>query len=276
MDATIAISEAGINVLTKKAIALAHASKSDSNSWGPFTVGYSASVTLSGGSASLENAPGNRLHLNNVNVSASLSASFAFDLGKILPKICIPPFRVCVNIPFLGRVCTPQICIGWPVIHVGMTFPLAFALDVAFGFRVDDLGSKWGVVLLIDPFSVRFDLSPMADVIIDAIQNEVSTELGKIPLIGGLIADLINTVIGALSGVLGAVLSAFSFLINAVLSLLDLLNVSIPYTLLTFEKTQTFLPANVPGAGDAPVNMSLAALSAQVLDRELVTEGSLA
>src|SRR5256885_3788360 len=39
---------------------------------------------------------------------------------------------------------------------------------------------------------------------------------------------------------------------NLVLSLLDLLNVNIPYTLLTFDKTQTFVPTNIPLLGDAP------------------------
>ena len=65
-------------------------------------------------------------------------------------------------------------------------------------------------------------------------------------------------------------------MINLVLSLLDLLNVNIPYTLLTFDKTQTFVPTNIPLLGDAPVNMTLALLQAEVLDRELLAEGQLA
>src|SRR5579864_2743952 len=276
MDATIAVSESGVNVVLQKAIALAHASKSDSATWGPFQVGYSASVALSGGTASLENAPANKLDLNNVNVAGSVSATFTFDLGLILPTICIPPFQICVDIPFLGTVCTPQVCITWPAIHVGISIPFAFGLDVSFGFRVDDLGSQWGIDLLIDPFSPRFDLTPMGPVIIAAIQNEVTSVLNSIPLIGGLIAQLVNTVIGAFTGILSAILGAFGALINLILSLLDLLNVTIPYRLLTFDKTQTFIPANTPLIGDAPVNMKLALLQAQVLDHELVAEGQLA
>jgi len=275
MDATIAVSEPGVNVVLHKAIALARGSKSDSASWGPFQVGYSATIALSGGVATLENAPANKIDLQNLNVTGSVSAFFSFDLGRILPKICIPPFQVCVNIPFLGRVCTPQICITWPSINVGVSLPFAFGLDVSFGFRVDDLGSRWGIVLLIDPFSPRFDLSPMGAAIIAAIQNDVSNRLRQIPL-GRLLAGLVNTVIGAFSGVLSVVLGAFGGLLNLVLSLLDLLNVNIPFTLLTFDKTQTFVPVNVPLIGDAPVNMNLAVLQAQVLDHELVAEGQLA
>lgn len=276
MDTTLAISEPGVNVVLQKAIALAHASKADSGTWGPFFASYSASVALAGGTATLRNAPANRLDLAGVNVTGSISGSVGFDLGLILPRICIPPFQVCVKIPFLGRVCTPQFCVSWPSLSVGLALPFAFGLDASFGFRVDDLGTQWGIVLLVDPFSPRFDLTPMGPLIIAAIQAKVTALLSGIPLIGGLIAGLVNTVIGAFSGVLGALLGAFGFLINAVLSLLDLLNVTIPFVLQRFDKTQTFIPANMPLAGDAPVKLTLAALVAQVLDRELVAEAQLA
>lgn len=276
MDATLAISETGVNVVLDKAIALAKASKSDSGTWGPFFANYSASVALSGGTATLQNAPANRLDLTGVNVSGFVSGSVGFDLGLILPKVCIPPVRLCVKIPFLGRVCTPQFCVTWPSVHVGFNLPFAFGLDASFGFQVDDLGAQWGIVLLVDPFSARFDLTPMGSLLVDAIKTEVTNTLSGIPLIGGLIADLVNTAIGAFSGVLSALLGAFGFLINTILSLLDLLNVTIPFVLLRFDKTQTFIPANVPLGGGAPVNLTIAVLGAEVLDRELVASGQLA
>lgn len=276
MDATLAVSEPGVNVVLGKALALANASQADSGTWGPFFANYAVSIGLSGGTATLRNAPDNRLDLTGVEVSGSVAAHVGFGLGLILPKICIPPVKLCVRIPFLGRVCTPQFCVTWPSISVGINLPFAFKLDASFGFRVDDLGSQWGIVLLVDPFSPRFDLTPMGPLIIAAIQAEVTSKLSAIPLIGGLIAGLVNTVIGAFSGVLGALLGAFGFLINTVLSLLDLLDVTIPFVLLRFDKTQIFIPANVPLGGDAPVKLTLAALGAQVLDRELVAEGQLA
>jgi len=276
MDATLAISQSGINVVLQKAISLANASKSSSSTFGPFEVGYSASIALAGGVATLENAPANKLDLTGVNVSGSVSAHVAFDLGLILPRICIPPFQICVSIPFLGTVCTPQFCITWPSIGVDVTLPFSFNVDAKFGFRIDDLGSQWGIVLLIDPFSPRFDLTPMGPLIIKAIQDAVSAKLSSIPLIGGLIADLINIVIGAFTPLVSGILGLFSGLINAVLSLLDLFNVTIPFTLLKFDKQQTFVPKDVPLLGDAPVRMALSALQSEVLDLELVTQGLLA
>ncbi len=276
MDTTLAVSEGGINVVLKKAIALAHTSSHDTATWGPFFASYTASVALAGGTATLENAPANKLDLAGVNVSGAITGSIGFDLGLILPHICIPPVRVCIDLGWFGEFCTPQFCITWPHADITLSLPFAFNLDVSFGFRVDDLGSQWGIVLLIDPFSPRFDLTPMGPVIIAAIQAEVTSKLSGIPGIGPLLADLINTVIGAFTGVVSLVIGAFGALINAVLSLLDLLNVSIPFTLLKFDKQQTFIPANVPLGGDAPVNLTLAALTANVLDHELIAEGQLA
>jgi hypothetical protein len=276
MDTTLAVSEAGVNVVLHKAMTLAHASKADTATWGPFYAAYSASVTLAGGTATLQNAPANKLDLSGVNVSGAISGSVGFDLGLILPQVCIPPFQVCVDLGWFGTVCTPQYCISWPSVGVTLGLPFSFNLDVSFGFRVDDLGSQWGIDLLIDPFSPRFDLTPMGPVIVAAIQAEVTSVLSAIPLIGSLIADLVNTVIGTFTPVVSLMIGAFGTLINAVLSLLDLLNVSIPYTLLKFDKLQTFIPANVPLAGDAPVKLTLAGLTANVLDDELVAEGQLA
>jgi len=244
MDATLAVSEGGINVVLHKAIALAHTSSHDTENWGPFFASYTASVALAGGTATLENAPANKLDLAGVNVFGAITGSIGFDLGRILPHICIPPVRACVDLGFLGELCTPQFCITWPHADITLSLPFAFSLDVSFGFRVDDLGSQWGIVLLIDPFSPRFDLTPMGPVIIAAIQAVVTSKLSGIPFIGPLLADLINTVIATFTGVVGLIIGAFGALINAVLSLLDLLNVSIPFTLLKFDKQQTFIPAS--------------------------------
>lgn len=276
MDTTLAVGEAGVNVVLHKAIALAKASSSDTETWGPFFASYTASVALAGGTATLENAPANKLDLSGVNVSGAITGSIGFDLGLILPHICIPPFQVCVDLGWFGTFCTPQFCITWPHADVTLSLPFAFNLDVSFGFRVDDLGTQWGIVLLIDPFSPRFDLTPMGPVIIAAIKAKVTSQLSGIPLIGDLLAGLINTVIGTFTPVLSLVIGAFGALINIVLSLLDLLNVSIPYTLLRFDKQQTFIPANVPLGGDPPVQLTLAGLTANVLDHELVAEGQLA
>jgi hypothetical protein len=276
MDATTAVSEGGVNVVLHNALALAHKTAGETKSWGPFFATYSASVSLAGGTATLENAPANKLDLNGLAVSGAVSGIVGFDLGRVLGEICIPPVRICIDLGWFGTFCIPRFCVTLPHVDVGLALPFAFGLDVSFGFRIDDLGSKWGVVLLIDPFSPRFDFTPMGPVIIAALKAKVTSVLSGIPVIGSLVADLVNTVLDAFTPVVNLLIGAFGALINAVLMLLDLLNVAIPATLLTFDKQQTFIPANIPLSGDAPVQLSLSGLAANVRDRELVVEGQLA
>ena len=95
-------------------ITLGTLNKSGSAGLGPFSVGYSASVSFSGGSVNL--TPPNIIELANCNINYSLSASFSIDLNDFLPEICLP------SICFLWW-CTPSICIGWPTITVPLSFP---------------------------------------------------------------------------------------------------------------------------------------------------------
>lgn len=277
MDATVALSESGANTLMQGLISLAHTSASDSATFGPFTVGYTANVALSGGTVSLLDAPVNRVRLNNVNISGSVGASFTFDLANILPQICIPPFKICVDIPFLGTVCTPQVCIPMPPpLTVGVTLPFSVNASAEFGVSVQSVGSNWEVDLLVFPFSLSIDLSPSAPLIISAIQAEVSATLGAIPGIGSLLAGLVNTVIGALTGVLSGILSIISAFVNGVIMLLNLFSLTVPVPLLTFAKTQPFLPAGVPLASDPEVDVTIPALAATIVDKELVATADVA
>ena len=276
MDATLAVSEGGANTLMQRLISLASTSSSSSTTAGPFTVGYSVSVALSGGSVQLLNAPVNRLRVNNVNVSGSVGAFFSFDLNNILPRICIPPFRVCIRIPFIGRVCTPQFCPTWPSLNVAVALPFSVNLSAEFGISVRSIGPNWEVDLLVFPFTLSVDLTPSAALIIAAIRADVNAALSGIPLIGPLIAGLINTVIGALTPLLSGVLAIINAFINTVLGLLNLFSLTVPVPLLTFPKQQTFLPAGVPLPADPPVDMTIAALNAGVLDRELVATADFA
>jgi hypothetical protein len=277
MDTTLAVSEAGVNVAFHKALALVPpVSKADNTTWGPFFANYAVSVAVTGGVATLENAPANKLDGSNVNIAGFVSGTVGFDLGLVLPHLCFPPVKICGHVPIIGTVCLPQFCIPWPHVSIPLSLPFNFNLDLTFGFRVDDLGTQWGIDLLVDPFSPRFDLSPMASLIIDQMKNEVHSKLSGIPFIGDIIADLLGTVMDAFTPFVTILLEAFGGLINTVLSLLDLLNVSIPISLLKFDKLQTFIPANVPLSGDAPVKLTLTALTANVLSKELVAEGQLA
>jgi hypothetical protein len=273
-DATIAISEGGTNKLMQDALSLAHAGDSDSGTWGPFTVGYSVSVGASGGTVELVDSPVEVIRLHDILISGSVGVSFDFNLGNILPQICIPPVRVCVRIPFLGRVCTPQFCVPWPHVHLAPTLPLAFKFSADFNVTAEDGGTTWDIVLHVFPLSIVFDPSPMADLLINAIKQKVHDVLDSIPLIGSLIADLINTVIGTLQSVLNAIFDAIDALIHEVILMIDVFSPTIPFKLISFNKTQAFLPAGGPGDGEVDVTLTL--LKAHIADHELISEAEIA
>ena len=54
------------------------------------------------------------------------------------------------------------------------------------------------------------------------------------------------------------------------------MRISKPAIKTKFDKQQTFIPANIPNSGDSPVKLTLTALNANVLDKELVAEGQFA
>jgi hypothetical protein len=274
MDATVAVSESGANQLLQKLLATESISKTDSASWGPFTVGYSVNVALSGGTIELIDAPANIVRVHNLNISGNVGAFFSFDLGAILPTICIPPFQVCIDIPVIGKVCTPQVCIPWPSVTVPINLPFSVDVSADFGISVNSVGSNWEVDLLVYPFSLFIDLSPMVGVILNAVENQVDSVLNTIPLIGPLISWLVNMVIGALSSVLSAILNAISSFIHDVILLLDLFSPTIPVPLLTFAKTQAMLAAG--GPSDPEVDITIAALGATIADHELVATADFA
>jgi len=278
MDATLAVSESGANHLMQDLIGLASIARSGSGTWGPFSVGYDVNIHLAGGTVELIDAPSNRVRVHNVNVLGTVATHFTFDLGAILPTICIPPFQICVDIPFIGTVCTPQICIPWPPpLTVSVTLPIALTItSLDFGILVQSNPTTWVVGILLFPFSLAIDLSPEAGAIISAISAEVHSILSGIPLIGDLIAGLVDIVLNALTPLLGAILSAISGFINTVLMLLDLFSLTVPVPLLTFNKIQPALPANFPQPGDLEVDITLAALNANILDHELVATADIA
>jgi hypothetical protein len=273
-DATIAISEGGANKLMQDALTLAHLSKSDSGTWGPFTVGYSVSIAASGGTIELVDNPVEVIRLHDLDIKGSVGVSFDFDLANILPQVCIPPVQVCVNLPIIGTVCTPQFCVPWPHIHVAPTLPLALKFSADFDVTVQDGGSTWDIVLLVHPLSIVIDPGPMADLIINAIKQEVHNQLDQIPVIGNILADLIDTVIGALQSVLDAIVQAIDALIHEVILLLDVFSPTVPFKLFSFNKVQTFLPAS--GPGDGAVDVTLAQLGTHIIDHELVSEAVIA
>lgn len=275
MDATIAVSESGANKLMEDPIALATKSASDSGTWGPFTVGYSASVALSGGpGVSVSLIDPDLLSLHNVNVSGSVGVFFSFDLGAILPTVCIPPVQVCVDIPFVGTVCTPQVCLTWPKLTVPITLPFALTVSADFHVGVKDGGPKWQIVANIVTASVFVDLTPMAGAIVSAIQAEVNATLGAIPGIGGLLASLVDLVVAALGALLTPILLAISLFVKGVILLVSLFDPTIPVVLARIPKQHKVLPA--AGPSDPEVDLTITSLNTSVHDHELIATADFA
>jgi hypothetical protein len=85
-------------------------SKSDTANFGPFSASYSVSVTLSGGSLTLNN--NNTFELQDVDI---VFGTLDFELCLNLPGFCIPSFCIVPN-PWNGcLVGFPGFCIGGPI-----------------------------------------------------------------------------------------------------------------------------------------------------------------
>jgi hypothetical protein len=273
MDATIAVSEAGVNQLLQDELAGANISKSASASWGPFTVAYSVTIAISGGTVELIDSPVQLVRVHDLAITGSAGVSASFDLNNILPQICIPPVQICIPTPF-GTICTPQFCISWPPVTVPLAVPIDLKVSADFGIAVRDGGSKWDIVLLVFPFSLVIDPTPMISAILDAVKATVDGVLNGIPLIGSLIADLVNLVIGALQSVIALVADAIDALIHEVVLLLDIFSPTIPLTLIAFDKVETIIAAS--GPADPDVDLTIATLAANIAQHELVATADFA
>jgi hypothetical protein len=189
--------------------ALGTQSRSGSDSLGPFTVGWNASVFFANGNIDL--IPPNVIRIDNGELHYSLGFSISLDLNSFLPSFCLP--RVCIRIPFIGRVCTPRICISWPTITVPVSHSgiVRFAADFSLNPHLD--GSDWKIDLVVVgiPF---LQIGPEAAAILLAIGAAVSLAALGIPFIGPLIALGVAAVVAAIAvagvtGLLGPILTPF-------------------------------------------------------------------
>jgi hypothetical protein len=178
--------------------------KSGSGSLGPFTAGYSVSVTFSGGTINLN--PPNVIEIADCNLHYSVSLQFGLDLNSFLPTFCLP--QVC-----LFGICTPKICISWPTI----TVPFSFGDDVKFSadFTINPhlSGANW----LIDVVIVGVPLlqfGPATAGILAALGVALAAVLLPIPFIGPFLAGAVIAIVAAigvagLTGFLGTIITPF-------------------------------------------------------------------
>src|SRR5215203_2924253 len=251
-DVIAAVDEGGANDLLQDAEAtLGTLSDSGSGSLGPFTANWSASATFSGGTADLI-AP-NTVRLTDVRMDYTVSFTFSFDLSSIIPDFCLP--QVCLDIPFIGRVCTPKICINWPTVTIPVSHSSFVKFTADFNPTVTLSGGVWKVDVVAAgvPF---LQLGPAAAAIILAIGAAAALVLFAIPFIGPVLAiagAAITAAIGVAGvlGLLGPILSPFV--------------AGLRFTV--YEQPQLFeiLPAAPP---DAAVNVTLTAITAAVVSTD--------
>jgi hypothetical protein len=205
-----ALDETGATTLMQQAqSALGTLADSGSGSLGPFTASWGASASFSGGNVDL--IPPDIIRIATMQMNYQLSFSFQVNLNDFLPTFCLP--RVCIRIPFNGRICTPRICISWPTVSIPLTYSDALTFSGDFKLSVYQSGPDWkvDVVIVGVPF---LQISPAAAAILAALSLAVAAVLAPIPFIGPFLAVaalvIINTIgIAGVLGLLGAILTPF-------------------------------------------------------------------
>jgi hypothetical protein len=182
---------------------------SGSSSLGPFAASYAVTGTLAGGDVDLI-APAT-VRIADLRLNWHLSLTLSVDLGDFLPEIHIP--QICVDIPCVGKVCTPKIDITWPTISIPVSFGdfLKTTLDLGLLATLD--GTDWVVQAQVQGVpSLSFGLPTAA--ILAAVGAAAAAVLAPIPFIGPFLAIAVSAILAAigvagLTGLLGPILSLF-------------------------------------------------------------------
>lgn len=207
-----AIDEAAASdVMHDAEAALGTLSDTGSGSLGPFTAGYSASASFSGGLIDL--IPPDTIRVTDLRLDWAVNLSFSFDLSTILPDIKIP--AVCVDIPCVGEVCTPEITlVDWPTITIPVSLSdfVLFTGDFTLDVSLTGAG-KWkvDVVLLGIP---NLQIGAASAAILAAIGVAAGLILAPIPFIGPFLAIAVAAILTAIgiagvTGLLGRILTPF-------------------------------------------------------------------
>lgn len=209
-DITVAADEVAASELLHDAQAtLGVLSRSGSGSLGPFTANWSASAFLAGGTVDL--IPPNVIRIADCELHYSLHFDFSFDLSSILPDFCLP--QICIRIPFIGRVCTPRICIDWPTITIPVNFSDVVRFTADFTLNAHLSGSDWLIDVVIVGVPSLF-ITPAAAAILVALGAAAAAVLAIIPFIGPFLAGAVVVITAAIgiagvTGLLGPILSLF-------------------------------------------------------------------
>jgi hypothetical protein len=208
-DVIAAIDETGAGDLIQDAeAAIGTLTASGSGALGPFNASWSASATFSEGTVDLI-AP-DVIRLADVRMDYTVNFTFSFDLSDIIPDFCLP--QICVTLPWIGRVCTPRICIDWPTV----TIPVSHSSFVRFSGDFNPsvvLSGVWRVDLVVAAVPL-LQLGPAAAAILVAVGAAAALILLAIPFIGPILALAVVGITAAIGvagvlGLLGPILTPF-------------------------------------------------------------------
>lgn len=183
--------------------------RSGSGALGPFTAGYSATASFSGGAVDL--IPTNVVRIADLQLNWSINFSFSLDLSTILPDIHIP--QVCIDIPCIGEVCTPRIDIDWPTVLIPVSVSDFVKFTGDFTPAVSLVAGKWKVeVVMVGVPNLQFGL--VTGAILAAISAAAFLALSPIPLIGPFLGAAVAAIVAAIgvagvTGLLGAIVTPF-------------------------------------------------------------------
>jgi hypothetical protein len=206
-DIIAAIDQTAANTLLHAAeSAVGTLSKSGSGSLGPFTAGWSASASFTGGTVTLE-AP-DTVSIDHLKVNYSLDLHVGIDLSFL--DFCIP--QVCIWTPW-GTLCTPTICVTFPTISVNVPFSTSLEISADFGILVRLTAGTWIVSVVIQSVPT-LDLGPGATLLLTAIGTAISVALLAVPFIGPLLSIATAFITAAfglaeVTGLLGSIVTLF-------------------------------------------------------------------
>lgn len=206
-DIIAAIDQTAANTLLHAAeSALGALTKTGGGSLGPFTAGWKASASFTGGTVTLE-AP-DTIAIDHLRVNYSLNLNVGIDLSFL--DFCLP--QVCIWTPW-GTLCTPTICVTFPTISVTVPFSTSVEISANFGIAVKLTAGTWIVDVVIQAVPT-LDLGAAATLLLTAVGAAVSVALLAVPFIGPLlsIAAAVITAgfgIAEVAGLLGSIVTLF-------------------------------------------------------------------
>lgn len=215
VDLIVAVDDSAATRLLQKAeTAIGTIGQSGVGHLGPFDVDWSVAVSFSGGTVAFKTgtgAPANVIALNNVDLNYVIDLTFEVDLNQFLPHGCLP--QVCVDIPFIGTVCSPAVCVSWPTVKIPVKYPDKLTFSADFTLVASLASGEWSVAAVIDSVP-NLQLSPAAAAIIIAIGAAIGLIISVIPFIGPFIGVAVAAIIAAIGiagalGLLGPIITPF-------------------------------------------------------------------